>query len=295
MIAAIIVVIIGLSCLVLVVQYIGPRMILMPDRRGPEFYQKRYGFSHPLDVGLKYQDGTLTTEDGLKLRYWVIDPAGCDRPKGTVIFFHGITDSKVSGLGYARELTRLCQKVYLLDMRSHGESDGKYCTYGFFEKKDVSKLIDQIKSSDPDSKIALLGVSMGAAISIQAAAGDSRVDRVIAVAPFYDLFSIALDHQARKIGLKSRLLLRLVIHRAEKIAGFKSSEVSPAKDIGRIHVPVMIVHGEKDRTVKKEYSTLLQNLNHGVRLLMIEGAGHVDVLEKGGSEYVQKLAEFLSS
>ncbi len=295
MIAVLVALSIVLLAGIVIVGYIGPRILLMPQRRGPDFYRKRYGFAHPSDLGLKFEDGSVTTEDGLRLSYWAIEPQDCDHRNGYVIYLHGITDSKSSGLNYAKELIEFCQKVFLLDMRSHGESDGKYCTYGYYEKRDVSKLIDKIRDDDPEAVISLLGVSMGAAIALQTAAADDRVSRVIAVAPFYDLFSIALDHQVKKIGIRSRILLRLVLHQAERMARFKADEVSPALDIGKIQVPVLIVHGEEDKTVKKEYSKILQGLNHGAQLLAIPGAGHIDVLEKGGKNYLEELEKFLRS
>ena len=280
------------------VLYFGPKMLLMPKRRPPEFYFQRYGFSHPSQIGLDYVEKTLTTSEGYKLKYWVIDDPDCYNESGSIIYLHGITDSKVSGLNYARELAKFGYEVFLIDMRRHGDSEGKYCTYGYYEKNDVAALIDKIQSENQGGEqdgidITLVGVSMGAAIAIQTAAMEKRVSRVIAVAPFYDLFSIALDHQVRKIGIKSKILMKLVLSRAEKIARFKAAEVSPAHDIPKIHVPILIVHGTEDKTVKSEYSRRLKELNENARLLVIPNAGHIDVLEKGGKAYLEQLVEFI--
>ncbi|MGO9481664.1 MAG: alpha/beta hydrolase [Candidatus Kryptoniota bacterium] len=285
--------------------YAGPRMLLMPRRRTPEFYLQRYGFNHPSQIGLRYVEKTLITIDGYKLKYWVIDDPNCAKKIGSVIYLHGITDSKVSGLNYARELTKLCYKVYLIDMRRHGDSEGEYCTFGYYEKHDVSALIDRIQADAGESAgqelrhhgtdIILIGVSMGAAIAIQTAAIDRRVTRVVAVAPFYDLFSIVLDHEMHRFGIKSKLLLKLVLMRAEKIAKFKTCEVSPADDILKINVPILIVHGTEDKTVRIEYSRRLKELNANARLLVVPNAGHIDVLEKGGKAYLEQLENFIKS
>ena len=224
---------------------------------------------------------------------WVIRIAGT--MPGSIIYLHGITDSKISGLNYAKELSKKGYKIYLMDMRRHGDSEGKYCTYGYYEKHDVSALIDKIESEHRGTDITLFGVSMGAAIAIQTAAIDKRVNRVIAIAPFYDLFSIALDHQVHIIGIRSKMLLKLVLSRAEKIANFKTSEVSPANDIHKIRIPILIVHGTKDVTVKGEYPQRLKELNGNARLLVVPNAGHIDVLEKGGKAYLDQLIEFIKA
>ncbi len=290
-----VVVIMLVSLVPISVILVGPKMLLMPARRKPEYYIEKFGFSHPSQIGLRYESDTILTSDGYRLSYWMIDDPKCEKAKGAVIYLHGITDSKVSGLNYARQLAGLCQRIYLIDMRRHGESEGEYCTYGYYERHDVVRLIDKVSSEIPDVPITLLGTSMGAAISIQVAAIDKRVSRVIAVAPFCDLFSIALDHEFRHIGIRNKLLLRFVLHRAEKIAHFNAAEVSPAKDIKKVHVPILIVHGEKDKTVKRQYPQRLAELGEQTELLTIEGAGHVDVLEKGGKAYLGKISDFLAS
>lgn len=274
---------------------VGPKMLLMPERRKPEYYLEKFGFNDPSEIGLRSESGTISTSDGVSLSYWEVDDPKCKGVKGLVVYLHGITDSKVSGLNYAKELADLCQKTYLVDMRRHGDSGGKYCTYGYYEKHDVVKLIDRITSENPGMPITLLGTSMGAAIAIQAAAIDERISRVVAIAPFYDLFSIALDHEVRHLGIRNKVLLRYVIRRAEKIANFDASKVSPARDISKIHVPILIVHGELDKTVNRQYPEKLAELNDRAELLSIKDAGHVDVLEKGGKLFVEKLSRFLDS
>ncbi len=293
--AALIIALIIISLVPVSIILIGPKMLLMPDRRKSEYYLDRFGFNHPSQLGLQHEEGVISTKEGFRLSYWEVEDPNCKGTKGLVVFLHGITDRKESGLNYAKELTELCQKMYLVDMRCHGESGGKYCTYGYYEKHDVVGLIDKISAEKPGLPITLLGTSMGAAIAIQAAAIDSRVSRVIAIAPFYDLFSIALDHEYRRLGIKNEFLLRTVFRRAEKIADFDTSEVSPANDIMKIHVPILIVHGDLDNTVKRQYPERLAELNDRAELLSIKGAGHVDVLEKGGKAFVEKISEFLSS
>lgn len=295
MILTIVIALALISTAVALAIYIGPKKLLMPERRKPEYYQKKYGFSHPSQIGLQFADKTLTTSDGNKLRYWKLDNPNCSGTEETIVYLHGITDSKASGLNYAKAFAETCRRFFLIDMRRHGESGGKYCTYGYYEKHDIVKLIDEIESCDPGTKVTLIGVSMGGAIAIQTAAIDKRVSRVVAVAPFYDLFSIALDHEFHQIGIRSSPLLKFMMRRAERIAGFKAEDVSPAKDIKKVEVPVLIVHGKEDKTVKVKYSEELAKLNKRAELLMVPGAGHADVLEKGGAAYVEKLLQFLTS
>lgn len=281
--------------LILSVSVWGPNILLKPDRRPASFYQKRFGYSSPSEIGLAHKTSSFVTKDGVKISYWIINSKNRDYHKGDVIYLHGITDSKVSGLNYAKFLAENEWRVIIPDLRCHGESGGEYCTYGYHEKYDISQLIDNVLKDDNHEAIILLGVSMGGAIGIQTAAIDKRIAGVIAVAPFYDLFSIALDHQAKKIGIRNKLLLRHVLESAEKKAGFNYVEVSPAKILPNLRTPVLIVHGEKDRTVKIAYSKRLAAMSCNTRLLLIPAAGHTDVLEVGGQEFVKELLKFMST
>ncbi|MGC8595035.1 MAG: alpha/beta hydrolase [Candidatus Kryptoniota bacterium] len=272
----------------------GPNILLKPDRRSASFYQERYGYSSPPQIGLTHESCSFVTRDGLRISYWIINSNIGNYHKGDIIYLHGITDSKVSGLNYAKFLTEEGWRVIIPDLRRHGESEGEYCTYGYHEKYDVSQLIDDILKNDSHNRVILLGISMGGAIGIQTAAIDERIAGVIAVAPFYDLFSIALDHQAKKIGIRNKLLLKRVLEVAGKRASFNYNEVSPAKVMPALKTPILIVHGTKDRTVKIEYSRRLATMSSNARLLLVPDAGHTDVLEIGGEEYMNELLRFIS-
>jgi alpha/beta superfamily hydrolase len=58
-------------------------------------------------------------------------------------------------------------------LRGHGQSADAPFTFGIYERRDVEGAIDWLKSQGFESgKIGVLGVSMGAASVIGAAAGD---------------------------------------------------------------------------------------------------------------------------
>jgi pimeloyl-ACP methyl ester carboxylesterase len=285
---------VGTAILIFLTSVWGPNILLKPDKRSISFYQRKLGYSSPIEIGLTHESLSFLSRDGVKISYWIINPNCGNHHKGDVIYLHGITDSKISGLNYAKFLSEEGWRVIIPDLRCHGESGGEYCTYGYYEKYDVSQLIDNILKSDNHSHVILIGVSMGGAIGIQAAAIDERIAGVIAVAPFYDLFSIALDHQAKKIGIRNKLLLRHVLETAEKRANFNYTEVSPAKIIPNLRTPVLFIHGTKDKTVRIEYSKKLAGMSRNSRLLLVPDAGHTDVLEVGGEEYMKEILKFIS-
>jgi pimeloyl-ACP methyl ester carboxylesterase len=52
--------------------------------------------------------------------------------------------------------------VLAYDSRAHGESGGNACTYGYYEKRDLSRAIDLIGLRP----VVALGISLGAAVAL---------------------------------------------------------------------------------------------------------------------------------
>jgi dipeptidyl aminopeptidase/acylaminoacyl peptidase len=277
----------------LVIMVIGPVLLMQPHRRTIEYYRKITHILHPSDLGLFYEDITLKTPEGISLSCWLIKAEGT--PRGTIIYLHGVSECKIVGLPLARVLHDRGYNVFLFDFRRHGDSGGTYCTYGFYEKHDVSAVINYLESR-PDvevGKIGLFGASMGAAIAIQVAAIDRRITAVIAESGFATLRTIFDDYQKRMIKLPWHYLRNIVIRRSERLAHFKASAVSPLDAVKDVHVPIFIIHGTADNLIRHTYSEqLFKNTGEPKELWLIEGARHDDIMAVGGKEYIDRVVGF---
>ena len=60
---------------------------------------------------------------------------------GTLVYLHGITDNRTSAAGIIERFGRRGFDVVAYDSRAHGESEGEACTYGFFEKQDLHRVL----------------------------------------------------------------------------------------------------------------------------------------------------------
>jgi hypothetical protein len=277
----------------LLLMVIGPVMLLQPHRRTLDFYRRFTTFLHPSDRGLPCEELTLKTSEGIDLSCWFIPAAG--KPRGTVIYLHGVSESKIVGLQPAQWLHERGYHVFLYDSRRHGDSGGSFCTYGFYEKHDASTVINHLHSRADLrlGKIGLFGSSMGAAIAIQVAALDARVSAVIAESGFATLRSIFDDYQKRMIKLPWHYLRNLVIQRSERMAHFKANAVSPLEAVRAIHVPLLIIHGTADNLIAFRYSvSVYEQANQPKELWLIPGARHNDIIEVGGEEYRRRVLEF---
>lgn len=271
----------------------GPLLVLQPHLRTRAWYGTFTNLLEPRDAGLPQEDLVLSTQEGFKLRCWFVRQPGNGR--GTIIYLHGVGDCMIGGVPYARLFFERGFNVFLYDSRRHGISEGPYCTYGFHEKRDLSIVLDHLCSRTDATigKIGVFGTSMGAAVALQAAAVDSRIDAIVAEASFTDLRTVMVDYQKRIIKLPWHFLRNLAMSRSQKLAGFKARYVSPIHAVRNVRKPVLFIHGTDDTKIRAEYSRVLyDNANQPKELLLVHQGDHTNLLNVGGSEYERRIMDF---
>jgi pimeloyl-ACP methyl ester carboxylesterase len=225
---------------------------------------------------LPHRDFTVVS-DGATLRGWIF-PARSQARSAAVLYLHGAGDNRESGVWIAERLVRAGHDVVLYDGRAHGESTGDACTYGFYEKRDLSRVLDGLGID----RAVVIGVSLGAAVALQAAAEDPRIVAAVAVATFSDLEAVARE---RAPWFASEGQIREALAIAQREGRFELGEVSPARAARRIHVPVLLVHGARDVETRPVHSErVFAALAGPRRLSMVEGAGHGDALVRAWPE-----------
>jgi pimeloyl-ACP methyl ester carboxylesterase len=135
------------------------------------------GTRTPADVGLEFEDVTITSGDGTRLAAWYI-PSG----NGSVVLVrHGSGSTRTSVLDHAAFLAKSGYGVLLTDARGHGESGGRINEWGWHGPADIDAALDFIQSRpDFTGSIGVLGLSMGGEEALNAAATDNRISGVAA-------------------------------------------------------------------------------------------------------------------
>ncbi len=209
----------------LIIFAVGPIMVLNPRRRGEEFYKERGEPLSPADLHLSFSEFWFTNRDNQQLHAWFI-PA--ENPvRATIFYLHGVGDNKISGLRLAQVFHSRHFNVMMYDSRAHGKSGGRYCTYGYYEKFDVSNAIDILIEKEKTflGNIGLFGTSMGAAIAVQAASIEPRIRAVVAEGCFTNLRTITVDYQRRLLWMPWHFLRNVAMKRSEHIAHFSHRDV----------------------------------------------------------------------
>jgi pimeloyl-ACP methyl ester carboxylesterase len=188
--------------------------------------------------------------------------------RGTLVYLHGIADNRSSATGVIDRFGQRGFDVIAYDSRAHGESSGAACTYGFYEKQDLRRVVDTIDSGP----VVLMGTSLGAAVALQEAADDDRVSAVVAAETFSDLRTVAIERAPFFFTPSS---IRRAFQLAEAEGRFTIDAVSPEAAARKIEAPVLIIHGSIDRDTPPDHSRRVFEALRGPRqLILVPDAGH---------------------
>jgi fermentation-respiration switch protein FrsA (DUF1100 family) len=115
----------------------------------------------PKDIGLEFENITLTTSDEERLHGWFV-PA--DSARGVVLFFHGNAGNISHRLDSIAIFNRLGLDTLIIDYRGYGESSGKPSEQGTY--LDAQAAWDYLVSERGVSaeRIIIFGRSLGGAV-----------------------------------------------------------------------------------------------------------------------------------
>ncbi|HKA20208.1 MAG TPA: alpha/beta fold hydrolase [Blastocatellia bacterium] len=244
---------------------------------------------------IRFEDVAIRSFDGTRLFGWWMS-AG--RTAATVVFLHGVKKNRTDVLRAALVLRRAGFNVLVFDGRAHGDSEGRYVTYGFYERRDAESAIDWLvaeKKIDRD-RIGLAGESMGAAIALQVAAHNPWIRAVWADSPFASLRRITEEFVKRVTGLPGPVLnpvLWTAIQMANYRGKFDVQSVDPLSLAAQIKCPVYLVHGTADQLIATAHSESIHNALCGEKeIWFVEGARHARSVRHVREEYSERLTSF---
>lgn len=212
------------------------------------------------------------------------------------IMFHGYRSSAICDFsGGVKLAIKNGHNILLVDQRGHGESEGKYLTFGVKERFDCLTWINYaIERFGKDIKIILDGVSMGAA-TVLFAAGLDLPDNVVGIfadSPYTTPIEI-IEKVCRDMSLPPKLAMPL-IKLAAKLYMKCNLKVDARETVKTSKVPILIIHGEADKFVPCEMSReIYKNCKDGDVLVTIPGAGHVLGYMTDPAEYEESIEKFI--
>lgn len=223
-----------------------------------------------------YTDFYTTSPDGTKLHAFYYE-----RQKGAPIEiqFHGYRSIALRDYCSGMQLAfNAGHNVLLVDQRAHGESEGRCLTFGINEREDClawSRFL--VEKFGTDTKIILVGVSMGAATVLMAGELElpQNVVGILADSPYSSPKEIIKKVIKKDKKLPQSIFYPFVYLGAMIFGGFDLEKASASEAVKHCKIPVLLIHGDDDRFVPYQMSEeIYRNCASEKKLLIVKNAGH---------------------
>lgn len=215
----------------------------------------------------------------------------------TVIVSHGYKGDGETMANYAYMFSQMGYNVLLPDDRGHGQSAGKYISFGWQDRRDYLGWIDRvIKHSDPRTQIVLFGVSMGGA-TVEMMSGEQLPEQVKAIIADCGYTSVEEELAyllKRQFHLPKYPFVPIVSFINRHRMGYFLSDVSSVEQLRHNDRPIFFIHGEKDVYVpswmlKKNY----QAAGGPKSMWQVPDATHAESFWIDPATYQKHVAAFL--
>ena len=263
--------------LVLLVIAVGVRHMSFLDQMMVYFPERELSAT-PADVGLAYEDVSLTAADGTKLRGWHVP----GESSTTLLWLHGNAGNISHRVDNIAMLVRNTGfGVFIIDYRGYGRSEGKPSEKGLY--MDAEAAFEHMTSDldlDPEEDIVLFGRSLGVGVAVEMATRH-RVRSVVVESGFTSVREMS---KSSGMGALSILLLPLIDARYDSLS-----------KMGSTLSPVMVIHGDRDEMVPFEMAEkIFAAAPEPKRFYAIPGASHNDTYVVGGEAYFKALRDFVT-
>ncbi|MGF1507510.1 MAG: alpha/beta hydrolase [Anaerolineae bacterium] len=243
----------------------------------------------PDALGVHFRHVTLHTRDGLALSGRL---SGEDGPRPTVVICAGLFGSMDGDTALVPPLVNAGFNVLQFDWRAHGMSAGQHTTLGLREVDDLLGAVDFLQARGV-RRIGVLGLSMGGAVALRAAARDPRIACGVADSPYVHLTDALEGVLKERIGLRLRPLVWLILRFAQlRLGNLPLAETSPLPAVEGVG-PVLYIFGTDDPLVPASDREAMYNKSGGPKSLwLVEGAGHRGAHAQRSASYHQRVVAF---
>jgi len=250
------------------VRLLEPRLAFFPIRAG----------ATPASVGLDYEALVAVTDDGLRLSGWYVPPPEGARDAWTLLVFHGNAENIGSGLALVERAHQSGFGIALAEYRGYAGNPGHPSEAGIaLDGEAFWRALAARPGLDP-ARIAVWGRSIGGAVAVRLAAA-GRGGALVLESPFRSARTLLRDGGAW-------ILWALSV--------FGTYRFDQESLIGRIEVPILIVHGTADEVVPFAHGRRLYEAARSPKAFVtIASGGHNDLWSRHAAEVWSAAETFL--
>ncbi|MEI0491646.1 alpha/beta hydrolase [Brachyspira intermedia] len=187
--------------------------------------------------------------------------------------------------------------ILAIDLRTHGESEGKIYSLGYLERLDVLAWIKYINDNYNDSQIILYGISMGAN-AVMMCCNEDNTNNVKAIIEDAG-FTSAYEQLKRRLDMAYKFSFLPIVEATSLMSkirlGFSFENIDVKKRVAMSKIPILFIHGDKDELVDYNMvNKLYDACSSEKEKLIIKDGHHISAVFSNEDLYWNTIKNFIS-
>jgi pimeloyl-ACP methyl ester carboxylesterase len=196
-----------------------------------------------------------------------------------VIYLHGNSSSRLEALSCLPVLLKYNITLFCFDMSGSGRSDGEFVSLGYFERDDLSVVIDHLRQTGTVGCIGLWGRSMGAATALMHGDRDPSIAGMVLDSPFTSLRDLAEELVDVFIGIRLpkwmiSIAMNFIRSTIKSKARFDINELTPFSHCENSFIPALFVAAKSDTFIHPSHAKKLYGAYSGDKNLVLVDGDH---------------------
>ena len=254
----------------------------------------------PTEFDVESSVVALKSVDGVSLTAYEV---AVESPKGVVICLGGIHSATITNwYGHSKLFADNGFASVLLDVRSHGRSDGEKICAATREWMDVDAAVEYIRSKELYNGVPIIamGLSMGAATAVVATGRNENIDALIALSAYSD-WAYNFDLNAEQVVPKFvAKMLSPFVAVVTRLRFGNMATITPRNEIKKLgNRPALLVQSVGDKLVPYGNFVELVAAAPQVQRWVLKGDNHCIIDDfahpQNSEQYCKRIIEFLNS
>ncbi|PTY40183.1 alpha/beta hydrolase [Brachyspira hampsonii] len=187
--------------------------------------------------------------------------------------------------------------ILAIDLRTHGESEGKIYSLGYLERLDVLAWIKYINDNYNNAQIILYGISMGAN-SVMMCCNEDAANNVKAIIEDAG-FTNAYEQLKRRLDIAYNFSFLPIVEATSLMAkirlGFSFKDIDIKKRVAVSKIPILFIHGDKDELVDYNMvNKLYDACSSQKEKLIIKDGNHISAVFSNEDLYWNTIKNFIN-
>ncbi|RAK66006.1 alpha/beta hydrolase [Hymenobacter edaphi] len=237
-----------------------------------------------------FQTVSISSPNG-RLESWY---SPVEEAHGTVALFHGYASDKSRLLTEAAYFRQLGYSVLLTDFAGNGNSAGYRTTVGYREADDVAAVVQWLRERQPEARLVLYGVSMGAVAILRAESElGVQAEANIVECPYGSMLQTA-ENRFHSMGVPAFPMANLLVFWGGVQNDFWAYDLSAAAYARQVKVPTLLLWGTADpRVTRAETDAIYAALAGPKQRRDFPGSGHEPYWRRHQAAWQSAIWEFL--